>query len=208
MHIVPTTQYARFFLLQFINPQQYHFLIFSKVYSFVVKSLLMKSLRTKLFISIMIFSFLLTSCGAIVKGRARKHITEESGAIPPDLGKEKTTMVFLLYHGSYNRYMKKNVKRIYQGDYIFVKKEEFKNTDAYDDISKFRYVFGFDYIYYESTEIDFDSNYDMMKRVKKFYIHDRKTDSIYKPTITSGLWSKLQKVYLEKLNEKIVSNRS
>jgi hypothetical protein len=174
-----------------------------------MKSLQMKRLYLPLLITVFSFSFLVSSCGFIVKSKARKRITEESGAIPPDLGKDNTTMIFLLYHGSYNRYMKKNVKRRYIGDYVFLDKNTYRTDETYQDIEKYRYVFGFDYLYYTrvSESMDFDDNFERQSRVKKFFIHDRKLDSVYRPTITSGLWSKLQKVYLDKLSEKIRFNR-
>ncbi|WP_420570689.1 hypothetical protein [Kordia sp.] len=166
----------------------------------------MKSFKTILLLTLVTTSFLMNSCGVLVKAKARKSITEENGAIPPDLGKENTTMIFFLYHRSYNRYLKKNAKKFYKDDYIFLTEEEFTKNETYRDISKYRYIFKFDYIHY--TVPDFNSpSFEKRRRVKKFYIVDRKTGITYKSKMTSGLWSKLQKVYFEKLSEKITSNR-
>ncbi|WP_397363293.1 hypothetical protein [Olleya sp. R77988] len=145
---------------------------------------------------------LMSSCGAIVKGQANKHITEEKGAIPPQFGQDKTTVLFLLHHKSYNKYLKKNVKKIYNGKHLFITPEQLASNSKYQDTESYRFVFDYDYITYDYVNNDLETKYG---KVKKFNVLDRKDDKRYVAKMTSGLWSKLQKVYLKKLNEKRLS---
>ena len=146
----------------------------------------------------------LSSCGAIVKSKADKFLTEENGAIPPDFGKEETTLLFITHRRSYNKYLKTNVKKIYNSKYEFINEDQLKSESKYNNINKYRYLFNYDeksYTYY-SPKGGSKTGY-----VKKFYVLDRKSDKRFYSKLTSGLWSKLQKVYLKKLNEKIIKEQ-
>ena len=47
----------------------------------------------------LLFIFLvLTSCGALVKGVASGQLTEKKGAIPPDFGKDNTSVMVFITH--------------------------------------------------------------------------------------------------------------
>ena len=152
-----------------------------------------------------------TSCGAIVTSKANTYITEEKGAIPPDFGKQDDTVLFVTHHRSYNKYLKKNVKKIYKGNYKFVSEDELINDSEYKDINAYRYVFDYNYqsagdqIITNTTASGTTSTRirPALYNVKKFMIIDRKAAQIYYCKMTSSYWSKLQKVYLKKLNEKI-----
>ncbi len=155
--------------------------------------------------SILIISILtlalFTSCGAIVKGKANKYLTEEKGAIPPEFGKENTTLLFITHKRSYNKYLKKNVKKRFKGNYEIISSNELNANDKYQDIIKYRYVFDYDYRSYSYTKSDLSPG---TGQVKKFYILDRKNNKRFASKMTSSYWSKLQKVYLKKLNEKLM----
>ncbi|QXP60437.1 hypothetical protein [Olleya sp. HaHaR_3_96] len=178
----------------------------------------MTKLKHYLFLTIFISTItLLSSCGAIVKSKANKNITEEKGAIPPDFGEDNSTIVFITHHRSYNKYLKKNVKKIYKGKYEFATEEEFETQDKYNDVHKYRYIFDYSYrpagSVWKSNTInsgDFSTttirNRPALYNVKKFSVVDRKKEKIYKSNMTSSFWSKLQKVYLKKLNEKRMEN--
>ncbi|MEO1032721.1 MAG: hypothetical protein AAFX55_15015 [Bacteroidota bacterium] len=154
----------------------------------------------------------LTSCGVIVKSKANKYLTEDMGAIPPDFGKNASTTLFITHHGSYNRYMKRNVEKIYQGAYEFATTEQYLSDERFQDIDKYRFVFDFNYIPTVAmgsvieTPLGPEQN-TWIGKVKKFRILDRKENKEYVSKMTSGYWSKLQKVYLKKLNEKIQSEQ-
>ena len=178
----------------------------------------MKILKTTLLFVVTIVTLtVFNSCGIIVKSMANKHLTEDRGAIPPDFGKDNSTVIFITHHKSYNRYMKKNVKKIYKGNYEFATEEEFNTEDRFKDIDTYRYVFDYDYIPAGSTWKSNTKNsggYSITTttvgpasyQVKKFFVVDRKKEKVYKSDMTSSFWSKLQKVYLKKLNEKLAKN--
>jgi hypothetical protein len=164
----------------------------------------MKRLENILFLLISISTLtILTSCGAIVKGKANKNLTEEKGAIPPEFGSEKTTILFITHKRSYNKYLKKNVRKIYKGDSEIISTEELNSNTKYDNIEKYRYIFDYDYKSYTYTRSDLSSG---SGQVKTFYILDRKNGTKYFSPMTSSYWSKLQKIYLKKLNEKLNIN--
>ena len=168
----------------------------------------MKRLQYSLLITTSIISLLLlSSCGAIVKSKANKYLTEENGAIPPEFGNENTTVLFLTHHRAYNKYLKRNVEKIYEGDYELITGEEFESNHKYQDIDKYRFVFDYDYIVYDYTMYDYTNQSLKVKygKVKKFNVLDRKIDKRFVSKMTSGYWSKLQKVYLKNLNEKRIS---
>ncbi|GAA3507966.1 hypothetical protein GCM10022393_17580 [Aquimarina addita] len=167
----------------------------------------MTGLKNNLFLIFSILTLtLLTSCGAIVKSKGNKYLTEEKGAIPPEFGKEKNTLLFITHHSSYNKYLKKNTRKIYKGDYELVSEDEFKTNDKYEDLNKYRFVFDYNYISpgYDVVRAD-GSTRAPLYNVKKFRILDRKENKEYVSKITSSFWSKLQKVYLKKLNAKLMA---
>jgi len=167
----------------------------------------------QLFFKAILFLFsitLLSSCGAIVKSKAQKHVTVEEGAIPPQLGSDGTTMLFITYKQSYNKYLVKNVKKRYQGRYEFVSREEFESNNKYGNADRYRYIF--DYSERPAgnrikrntiTTGDFDittiRTRPALFKVKKFAIVDRKENKVYACNMTSSYWSKLQKMYLNEI---------
>ncbi len=164
----------------------------------------MRRLKNNLLLIISILTLtLLSSCGAIVKSKANNNLTEEKGAIPPEFGNKNTTMLFISHHRSYNKYLKKNVKKIYKGNSEIISTEELNSNTEYRNTEKYRYIFDYDYKSYSYTKSDGSFGNG---QVKKFYVLDRKNEKKYKSPMTSGYWSKLQKVYLKKLNEKLERN--
>ena len=161
-----------------------------------------------LIISVLMLTFL-TSCGAIARSKGNKYLTEQKGAIPPEFGQENTTLLFITHHGSYNKYLKKNTRKIYNGDYELVSENEFKTNDKYKDLKKYRFVFDYNYTSpgYDVIRAD-GSMRAALYNVKKFRILDRKENKEYVSKITSSFWSKLQKVYLKKLNEKLATEQN
>ncbi|WP_431107020.1 hypothetical protein [Winogradskyella poriferorum] len=133
-------------------------------------------------------------------GFANKRITEDNGAIPPDFGNGETTMFFITHHRSYNKYLEKNVEKIYKGDYLFIEHVDLiDQSDKYDDKDKYRYVFNYEYVNGGTSAV----NPYRTTQEKEFYILDRKTNLVYKSPYSSASWSRVQKVYLKKLNKKM-----
>lgn len=155
-------------------------------------------------LSLILITFLLNSCGLITKAMANSKLTEEKGAIPPDFGKNDEILLFMTHQRSYNKYLKKNVKKIYKGKYEFVTESEFSEQEKYKNIENYRYIFDFNY---QSLGYNHDKKRDYLYGVKKFSILDRKTGKLHRSRMTSSFWTKLQKIYLKKLNEKIIKEQ-
>ena len=153
-------------------------------------------------ISVLVIILTLSSCGAMVKGIANNAITEEKGAIPPEFGNDNTTLVFITAHKSYNKYLKKAVVEEYKGKYEYATAKQVENNEKYKDSTKYRYFFG--YIYRDP----FVSRPKNAAPVKSFRVYDMKEDKIFRSKVNSGMWSKLLKVYLKKLNEKRLQYQS
>ena len=69
--------------------------------------------------------------------------SEENNAIPPDFGKDETTLLVMLKgRKSYDKYLKKYVENIFKGKYIFVEAKDYY-SGTYLDREKFRYLFDY-----------------------------------------------------------------
>lgn len=171
-------------------------------------------LKHFILVSLISSLFLFSSCGAIVTSKANNHITEEKGAIPPDFGNDNSVLVFITHHRSYNKYLKKNVEKIYKGKFEYATEKEFESDEKYKDLEKYRYVFDYSNSpagsVFTSNPVSTGGSGTIMRPalydVKMFSVVDRKTKKVYTSRLTSSFWSKLQRVYLKKLNEKRVSN--
>lgn len=154
--------------------------------------------------------FLMNSCGAIVKSKARKHATVEKGAIPPDFGEGNSIVLFITTgKKSYDKYLKSNIRKVYHGNHEFIRSWEL-NSGRYDDTSKFRYIFD-----YEKTSYSYRSNNTTIHgpgggigtgTVRRFSITDRIDDKTYVMPMTSSFWSKLQRMYLKNMEEIRIQN--
>ncbi|PCJ22573.1 MAG: hypothetical protein COA97_13310 [Flavobacteriales bacterium] len=125
-----------------------------------------------------------------------KNISEEKGAIPPEYGKENSTLICILsekkrYAKSYNKYLQKNMGKEYTGEIVYITDAESK-TEKYADLDKYRYLFFRDH--YQSPTSEYMTS--------KFYIIDRKLDKTYKCKMTSGAFGKLILGYAIQLEKK------
>jgi hypothetical protein len=173
-------------------------------YIYASKILIMKNLRLLNLLCIS-FLILLSSCGAVIKSYIRKD-TEN---VPPDLGKEKTTMLIIQERKGYNKKVEKVFKEYYEGDYVFVTREELETK--YKDESNYRYIFDDDISIskYYVTTVTTDRSTGFQKRTttprssasRSFHIIDRKTNKIHDTGVSSGTsWKKILKTYLQKLD--------
>ncbi len=149
---------------------------------------------------VFILALSLSSCGALVKAKARKNATVEKGAIPANFGEGNTAILFRTTgKKSYDKYLKRNIRMVYKGNYELASNADIK-SGKYDDISKYRYIFD-----YEGVSYSYRSNNTVIYgpgggtgtgTVRRFAITDRKDDKMYVMPMTSGLWGKLQRMYL------------
>src|SRR6185295_8445459 len=102
----------------FLKLADIQYFSFSFLY-LLINPIFMKS-NYKLLLFILPALVIFTSCGMIIKSYIRK----DKENVPPDFGKEKTTLLVLNGRNAYTRKIEKIVKDNYHGDYIFVNKEE------------------------------------------------------------------------------------
>ncbi len=149
----------------------------------------------------------LSSCGAIVKTKAKKLATVEEGAIPANFGGNNSVVLFVTSgKRSYDKYLKRNIKKAYQGNYELVSKEAL-NSAKYADKDKYRYIFDFKkefYSYHSDNAVIYgQSAHTGMKnatgQVRRFGITDRIDKKDYVMSMTSGFWSKLQRMYIKNM---------
>ena len=164
----------------------------------------MKNLKLfNLFFILVLFTF--SSCGLIIKSYIRK----DTDNVPPDFGKEKTTLVVIQERKSYTKKVKKIFEGHYSGDYVFATWAELDKK--YGDTINYRYILDDDVSVSKSyvTTITTDRSTGFQTRStapqssasRSFHVVDRKTKKIHDTGVSSGTsWKKILKVYLKKLD--------
>ena len=137
-----------------------------------------------------------SSCTAIM----RSYIKEDDSQIPIGFGKEKYTIVVLKHSKSYNKKVEKRFKKFYTGDYIMAGKEEL-NT-RYNDSAKYRYILD-NSKYYVSTSMPGALPQDRTPGAVSvsFVLKDRVTGETFGADVSSGMYTKVLKAYLQKLEK-------
>ena len=77
----------------------------------------------------------LSSCGGIIKS----YISKDAENVPPDFGKQKTTLLVIEQKKGYNKEVEKILNKYYSGEYAFVSKEDL-TIKPYQDTIKYRYL--------------------------------------------------------------------
>ena len=139
-----------------------------------------------------LFCLILSSCLGVFKS----IIKEDGKQIPIGFGKENVTILAIKHKRNYNKYLEKNFTSSYSGKYIFVTEEEAKTN--YPDVNEYRYTF--------DEQMNYNTSFNAQGKpltlaAGTFILHDRKTGQQYSLKLESGLWSKLMRMYLEKLEE-------
>ena len=156
--------------------------------------------------------FLIT--GSIAQKEAEKSISAKNGAFPENFMENKSTLVVITGDNkSYNKYLVKDFKKYYSGACVFIKSIDFADS-KYDDKDKYRYIFDYDLEthYYRSSELELPAEFRNNIRgssvtVRRFYLIDRKEDQFYQSSVTSSYFSKVIKVYAQKLNQQMIENQ-
>jgi hypothetical protein len=156
-----------------------------------------------LFLIVILWALFSSSCGVSVKPMSKQYISVERGAIPPDFGVENSTLLCIAGNKGYTKYLVKNFESLYRRDFKVIEKNDLQSDD-YDDKEKYRFVFDF----YDVSKVHTNSNGSTTRSSKKFFIIDRKDDKKYYCQFTTAYYSKLQKVYIEKLNDKILAEKN
>lgn len=170
-------------------------------------------IKTRIFFIALTAMLIFSSCGMVIKSYIRKD-TEN---VPPDFGKEKTTMLVLQERKGYNAKVEKILKDHYSGDYIFITREEL-NT-KYSDTVKYRYLLDDDIILTRLAVVttthttDLNTGFTRTETENRstagrsFHILDRKTNKIHDTGVSSGTsWKTILKTYLNKLDSERKKN--
>ena len=148
----------------------------------------------------------LTSCGEWVKAmidksKALKVITIENGAIPPEFGRNKTTLLCQIEgRKNHDKYVIKNVSENYHGKSVFIQKHML-NSEEYEDVSKYRYYFSIDKEVKKSTSFNVATGRNETHNIvtTSYYILDRKEDIAYECPMKSNAFGKMIKAYMTNL---------
>ena len=155
--------------------------------------------------------FFLSSCGFIINS----YIKKDTENVPPDFGKEKTTLLVVRERKGYNKKVDKIFQKHYTGDYIFIDREELYTK--YSDTTNYRYLIDDDVsiskMYVTTVTTDRSTGFQSRSTApqssasRSFHILDRKTRKIHDTGISSGTsWKKILKTYLKKLDSERKKN--
>ena len=182
------------------------------IYFYCINTSIMKNLKIfHLFAIGALFMF--NSCGMIISS----YIKKDTENIPPDFGKEKTTLLIVKHKNNYNKKVDKITKKYYTGDYMLVPKEEL--TSKYSDAENYRYILD-DEITISSTRVttittnrqtgmSTPSSQVYSAGGRSFRIIDRKTEKTHDTGVSSGTsWKKILKTYLKKLESERNKNEN
>lgn len=172
----------------------------------------MKNLKTfPLFAIAALFMF--SSCGMII----RSYIKKDTENVPPDFGKEKTTLLVVEHKNNYNKKVEKIIKKYYTGDYLLVPKDEL--TTKYNEAENYRYILD-DEVTISSTRvttmttnrqtgISTPSSQVYSAGGRSFRIIDRKTEKTHDTGVSSGTsWKLILKTYLKKIERARKENQA
>lgn len=139
---------------------------------------------------------------------ALKKTTIENNAIPPDFGKDESTLICILYgKNSIDKYVKKHVEKEYHGKYEFV---NIKNIEAekYNDTIKYRYTFDGEKV--TNTVSSYNSTTGKTEErditTHSFFIMDNITGVTYRSPVTSDHFSRLIQAYMINLEKERMKN--
>lgn len=152
-------------------------------------------------------SILPTSCGSMVKNSAMNKMTVENHAIPPDFGKNNSTLVCILQgRNSRDKYMRKHIEDNYRGKYVFLLKEELE-SDKYGNLDEYRYLLDYNAGSVLNTSFNTGGNLETRNLpTSSYYIYDRKMKEHYFSGTTSGMFGKLILAYSISLESVRVAN--
>jgi hypothetical protein len=128
-------------------------------------------------------------------------IKDDGEQLPPEIGKSNTTLLVAKHKRGYDKVLDKEFKKYYTGDYLLIDAKEI-NDPKFQDIKKYRYLF--DGYQSTSTFTDYSksngfSNYTATGQ--GYSVFDRSENKKYASKIESGLWKKMMRVYVQKLNQ-------
>jgi hypothetical protein len=128
---------------------------------------------------LLLVCFTMQSCfiGRLIQTpKMEDAFSEKNNAFPADFDKNATILIIIKGRGSYDKYLKKAVKKNFKGNYVFIKKEDLQSTN-YEDKSKFRYFF--DYSNGRTQTTQYSNGQSASSTWKVFYLFDRLESNRY-----------------------------
>lgn len=162
----------------------------------------------KTLVVLLVVSSMLQSCifaaGPIAKSQAKKNLTTEKKAIPPDLGKEGTYVVCILQEReSRDKYLRKYFNENYKGNFVFSTKAEL--TTKYADVEKYRYMFTYARLEGQVYHVNDGSTTTVPS--SNYFIYDRKADIEYNSGFHSGFFGKTIDAYTANMEVQRLANQ-
>lgn len=148
-----------------------------------------------------------SSCAAIEKSLAKKNITVENGAVPPDIGKDSTILLVVVQgKNQMKKLLMKHTTNEYNGEYKFIEAGE-QYMDQYSDTSKYRYVFDH-YIKIISGYVDPTDFKTQGRKIKskRFFIEDKASYMRHECYFGSSIYGKVIQAYMIRLEERRLVN--
>ena len=147
------------------------------------------------YLPFIVLLFTLSSCGAVIKS----HIRKDPENVPPDFGKQKTTLLALEQKKGYNNKVEKILKKNYSGEYVFVSQEAL-NIQPYQGTIKYRYLLNDNLSM--SQAFTGSSNQMVSTASRSFRIIYCKSKKVHDTGVSSGAsWKAVLKAYLKKLDD-------
>lgn len=141
---------------------------------------------------------------AVISGFSDQRSTRDEDTVPPELGKEPTTILLLeTPRNKVNKDMQQAFEKFYSGTVEMIPEAMLK-SNQYKDTKKYRY--------YLTTNIRFveakgwGNNRQPATYEYSYGLVDRQTDNHYGTSNASDAWLSLLKRYIKKMEEVRISN--
>ena len=127
-------------------------------------------------------------------------IEDDGRQIPSNFGKDNITLLVIMKgKRSYDKYLEKNFKENYFGNYIIITRrglldEQYRNTDKYK------------YIFDEELHSEYSEKYGFHASAK-FFLEDRNTGKKYITRRGSSAFSKWMRAYIKELEKARQKNK-
>jgi hypothetical protein len=166
-------------------------------------------------ITLLIFiSIQFTAClGALIESTTEKNVTVEKGAIPPDFGKDNSTLLIITHSNKSSE--KKTIDKIasknYHGKYEVLTRKEFDN-EQYNNLEKYRYILFMDEgvggnITTRTTTGNLTTIDNSPTTTYRYSIVDRKENKDYKCPVNGTLYTKIIEGYMVNLEKQRISSQ-
>lgn len=163
--------------------------------------------QTLLFYALLLMTIALFGCKSAKK--LSKEFTVANDMLPPDFGKEETTLLIVMKdRNSFDKYLKKHFKSNYNGEYEFVLPDELSKK-PYTNHDKYLYAFRCEAVHETETRYSSRTNSHKTLTIKKylFYIVNMKEREPYKSNYKSSSFGKHIEAYSLALERKRIKEQ-